>query len=182
MKTSTTVCHYSKALVQLAKSNENLEKTLADLEGVTKLLSEIPPFQGFLFHPLIKGEEKKKVLNGLFLTKISREILHFLFFLIDKKRIRLLFQITEKYHELVQDQLGIVEARVITAIPMEEAMKENIKAKLEKYYQKTIHIDEIVDSKIMGGTILMIANKMLDYSLKNQLTQLKDDLLAMKVK
>lgn len=170
------VFQYSKALVQLSGSREQLENQLSELEELMRLLEEIPILKQFLYHPFVRAEEKKKILEKLLKNQSNDRILNFLFFLIDKKRMHYLTAIVEEYHRLAKLELGIVEASVTTAIPIEEKTIEEIRAKLEKQYGKKIQLESKVDPQILGGMVLMIADKILDNSTKNQLMKLKEHL------
>jgi F-type H+-transporting ATPase subunit delta len=178
---SKIISHYAKGLIQLSQSHSQLEQHLNELEQFVQLMKEAPALEHFLAHPFIKPEEKKKVLKSILGDGVDLSLLHFLFFLIDRKRIQYLNAILEDYRRLAYDRLGIVDVQVVTAVSMEKKMSEKIQNKLEAFYRKRVQIKEKIDPMIIGGMILMIANQMLDNSVKNRLMQLKENLLAVNV-
>ncbi|CUI17261.1 ATP synthase subunit delta [Candidatus Protochlamydia naegleriophila] len=172
---------YSKALVDAATSPEQLEKHLAALEEIADLLQAMPKLREFLFDPHLSTRNKKNILQRLFGERLDKTILSFLYLLIEKGRFKYLSEIRKEYHRLVKQKLGIIEARLITAVPAEDALKEKVKDKLEKAYRKTIDIKSEVRPDIIGGMILIVGHKMIDDSVKQRLAKLKDSLLAAKV-
>ena len=90
-------------------------------------------------------------------------------------------EISREYHHRVKESLGVLEASLITAVPAEQELKERLKAKLEKNYQRKIEMKEKVDPQIMGGVILVLANQVLDGSVRDRLASLKENLLAVRV-
>jgi len=116
-------------------------------------------------------------LQDLLLGKIDSQILNFLLLLIDKRRLDGLWDISKKYRQLVQKELGILNAHLITAVPIDVKLKEKVKSKLEQLYRKKIEIQESVNPQIIGGMILMVDNQMIDHSIKNRLYRLKQNLL-----
>ena len=79
----------------------------------------------------------------------------------------------EAYRSLYEKEKGIVEVRTITAIPLEDALKEELIRKLEARTKKTIRIKPEVDPDIIGGMILVMEDNILDGSIRYKLEQLK---------
>jgi F-type H+-transporting ATPase subunit delta len=177
MKTDAVASHYSQALFKVASSKGQLEKHLSELEKVMDLLKTHPQLQQILSNPSVNNQKKKKVLQDLLLGKIDSQILNFLLLLIDKRRLDGLWDISKKYRQLVQKELGILNAHLITAVPIDVKLKEKVKSKLEQLYRKKIEIQESVNPQIIGGMILMVDNQMIDHSIKNRLYRLKQNLL-----
>lgn len=177
MKTYAVASHYSQALFKIASSKEQLEKHLSELEKIIDLLKAYPQLQQILSNPSVENEKKKKVLQDLLLNKIDGQILNFLLLLIDKGRFDDLWDISKKYRQLVQKELGILNAHLITAVPIDVKLKEKVKSKLEQFYRKRIEFQDSVDPQIIGGMILMVDNQMIDHSIKNRLSRLKQNLL-----
>lgn len=169
--------HYSQALFKIAPSKEQLQKHLSELEQVFALLEANPQLQQVLAAPSIDKQKKKKVLQDLLLGKIDQQLLYFLLLLLDKDRFGYLSEITAEYCRLVNQELSILVAQLITAIPVNSAIKEKVQSKLEAFYRKKVEINESVDPKIIGGMILIINNQMIDNSIRNRLNELKDNLL-----
>lgn len=169
---------YSKALIRLADSKEGLEKQLSEFEWLLYTLKEVPMLKQFLNHRLIQAEEKKKALEKLFNNSHNDQILDFLCFLIDKKRINDLEIIIEEHRSLAKEKLGIIEAHLVTAIPIDGKIEEKIKGELETFYRQKVEIQSKINPQILGGIVLTVGNKILDNSVRNQFIELKNYLSA----
>ena len=172
---------YSNALFLLNGSNAQQEKRVDDLQEVVTFLQKQPNFEKLLLSPRIRKEEKGKLLKKIFSDKLDPDLLSFLLVLLEKGRLKNLPEIVEQYHEIVKRNLGIQEVRFISAVPLESEAKKQLQEKLEKYYQKNVEILDKIDPQIIGGAILIAGNKMLDYSIRDRIANLKENLLAITV-
>lgn len=169
---------YSKALFNIEVSKGNLEKRLEIMENFLQFLKSNPTLNKFLKSPQISVEEKKAILKNLIQNKTDITFLNFLLYLIDKRRFTYLPEITKEFHNKVNESLGIWEAELVTAIPIEESVKEKLRNKLETHYHKKIQFKEKIDKKIIGGALLVVGNQMIDWRIKTRLKKLKESLLA----
>jgi len=173
---------YSRALFKLAATPLELEKRHQDLEGVVTLLQKIPKLGLFLSAPQISSDQKRKVLENSLGSQIDQKLLHFLLFLLEKGRMKYLPEIAKEYHRLVKESLGILEANLITAVPVEKSYRETLQKRLESSFKKKVEMKEKIDPQIMGGVILVLANQVIDWSIRNKLARLKEKLLAVRVR
>lgn len=180
MNTTDAAIRYSKALFNVAVSNEDLEKRLHDLTQIVETFKKFPRISIFFSSPQITVEEKKKALNAA-VGKVDKELRSFLFLLLDKKRFKYLPEILEFYRSMVTAKLGALEVRFITATPIDAETGNNLKSKLEQKYRKKIIIKEEIDPTIIGGGVLLIGNEQIDFSIRGKLAKLKKDLLSIRV-
>ena len=172
---------YARALFDLASSQAELENHQFEIEAFVEALKKNPRLRTFLSAPQIKKEEKRKVLQATLAGKTDEKFLNFLYFVLEKGRMNFLEGIAREYHRRVKENLGVLEASLITAVPAGQQLKEKLKAKLERNYQRKIEMKEKVDPLILGGVILVLANQVLDWSVRDRLASLKENLLAVRV-
>jgi len=172
---------YSNALFLLNGSVAQQEKRVDDLKEITTFLQKHPNLNRLLLSPRIRKEEKGNLLKKLFSDKLDGILLSFLLLLLEKGRLKHLSEIVQQYHEIVKKNLGIQEVSFVSAVPLENEVKKRLQEKLEKYYQKKVEILDKIDPQIIGGAILIAGYKMLDYSIKDRLANLKENLLAITV-
>lgn len=170
MKNSDAFYRYAKALFSI-NASEDLD---ALLSGCASLLHDLPPFAAFLEHPQVALESKSRVLQ----TCIQDPLLvRFITLLIKRKRLKSLPAIASAYHQLRIASLGLMEAELVTATPLDAAITNRFKNRLEQSYHKTFTIKTTVDPRLIGGAMLFVGNVLVDYSLKGRLLALKNDLL-----
>ena len=177
MTIAAIASHYSKALFNLTRSDEQLKNYAEALMGITQLIKDSSGFSSFLKHPFIKKEEKKNVLKSLFKDKSDELFLNFLFFLLDKKRINYLPQIANEYRAMADKKLERLQVGLLTALPIDNEMKEKVRQALENQYKKKVYLKDKIDPQILGGMVLSIGNRVMDGSLKTRSAELKNHLL-----
>ncbi len=168
---------YAKAQFNSDLAQGILEKGLDNFDSFLDFLKENPKVTKFLEAPQINLEDKKKALESIFKNKFEDSFFHFLFYLIEKGRLNYIAQIVQEYRLMVNQQLGIWEAKIITAVPLTPGIETTLKEKLENFYEKKIKLNKEIDPSIIGGAILVVANEMIDWSVKERLKKMKENLL-----
>jgi ATP synthase F1 delta subunit len=101
--------------------------------------------------------------------------------LIHRHKVSAIRKISGEYHKLVASGLKEIEIEVTSAQPLNEALKQVLRSKLEKKFQKTLEIVERVDPGLLGGFTILVHNQLLDLSIKGKLIELKKQLLKAKL-
>ena len=125
--------------------------------------------------PVVGVEEKKGVLGAL-LEKLGADqtMRNFCFLLADKERLASLRQIAGWYGILLDEANGVLRGRVITAVKLSKAKREQLRAELAKKSGGDIELAFSVDPEILGGMVLAVGDKVLDSSLRAQLGILRE--------
>lgn len=164
---------YAEALLDLSKAMKLINETSGHLDFVLQSIQKSARLKGFLANPLFVPQAKKNVLSILFADKISSHVLHFLYILVDRRRIALLESIIECYLGLVCKLQLVLLAEVNTACPMTDLQKQAIQSKLKHMTNSSeIRLMEQVDPELIGGLIIKIGSKVIDMSIHGQLSQI----------
>lgn len=169
---------YSKVLFELDAPKGNYEKRIGDFDFLLALLENNPTLKTFLKAPQIPLEEKKSVLAASLSEKYDPAFMHFLFYLIQKRRFDYLKSIALEYRMMVNKHLGIWEASVITPTPIDQDAEKKMTDKLERYFHRKIKINQQIDPKMIGGAVLVIGNDIIDWSVRGRLRKMKEYLMA----
>ncbi len=172
---------YATALFNLAEKEKMLDKINTEVKLLRGFLKKSVPLHNFLSAPQIRDEEKEKVLKNIWSGKIEGFLLNFLLFLLKKRRIQFFQQIAQDYEKLYKEKLGILEAILISVKTVEKPQQEKLIRKLQKETGKKIQLFNKIDPALIGGTILILANQVVDCSIRYRLNSLKERLLAVKV-
>ncbi|MBQ7456441.1 MAG: F0F1 ATP synthase subunit delta [Desulfovibrio sp.] len=147
-------------------------KCLADLKDI---IAETPGLDLTLKSPVVRVEEKKAVLSKLLDALGADKIVkNFCYLLADKERLAFLRDIAARYSELLDTKQGIVRGRVTTAIALSNDEKKSIRDELSKKCGGTIELDFAEDASILGGMVLHMGDRVLDASLRAQLSILRE--------
>ena len=169
---------YSKAMFEIAQDEKKLDAYGEELASVKKDFASAPQLKGYLANPQIQRSDKKQLLGKLFQGEISDTMLHFLYLLVDKRRIELFDAIEEIYRALANEARGIIVADVTSAQPLTGAQQESIKAKLSQVTGRTVELRLHEDASLIGGVVVRMGDKRIDGSVQGRLQKLTAELLA----
>ncbi len=172
---------YALALFKTALDSGNLEIIATDVSQLKNFAAKDKRFLNFLEAPQVPDDQKLKLLEELFTTRLAPRLLLFLRLLLDKHRVGLLPTIADEFEKLLEDYQGIIKTRVVTAVDLSEDYKKRLQAKLETMTGKKIEIIHKIDKSILGGIIVYLHNRVIDRSVRQQLTVLRQNLAKVKV-
>jgi F-type H+-transporting ATPase subunit delta len=181
MRESRIAARYALALFNIAVKSGNADMVAVDLNQLRSFSASHKGFLQFLRSPNITSDEKMTFLRTIFTTRLSPQLLSFFDLLLRKHRIALLPDIAIEFERLLEDYQGLIKARVVTAVQIDDDTKSRLKEKLEKISGKKIEIIQKIDRSIIGGIIVYMHNRIIDRSIRRELEQLRQDLLQVKV-
>lgn len=168
---------YTKALTHLCKDKEEKLQRLKALEYVCHLLENDSKVSKFFASPEVTFVQKQKLLEKILDVKDDPLLLSYFSLLLKRNRFKFLPEIFSQFRKDVYAEQGISEGSLVTAQPQDSATKEKLIAKLEKLYDVKLKLEERIDPTLIGGGIIMIGNRRLDFSIKGKLQRLKKSLL-----
>ena len=172
---------YAKALLQAALKANTADEVFEDTRSLTVLLEQNPKFRDFLLSPQVLIEEKQALVKRTLGDRVSKLLAELLALLIAKKRIVYVEEIANAYRHLYEKHKGIMEVKAITAVPLDEPLREKLLRKLEDQTKKTIRLVPEIDPHIIGGVVLRMEGKIIDGSIKYELEQLKRHLATVRI-
>ncbi len=167
---------YAKALFEITFDEKKYDAVGDELLFILKCLEDEPMLYQVLRNPLVVTSEKKKILDSIFKENISQEVLNFLHIIIDKKREKHIESIVEEYMALTNDVKNIMEAVVITAVPLSDEMSVKLQEILSKSSGKNVRLKNKVDTEIIGGVFVKAGDKVIDGTIKGRLEQMKEQM------
>ena len=172
---------YAVALFNAAVAQDVAEQVDGDLTSFDRLLKHNTAFHNFLWSPQVLTEDKKDLIVQIVGERSSGLFVTFLMLLIDKKRLEHVGEIAEVFNYLFEQLQGIVEVRIITAVPIERELEIKTVLRLEEKTGKQIRLVKSVDESIIGGMIVIIEGKIIDGSIRHQLDSMKTSLTELRV-
>jgi F-type H+-transporting ATPase subunit delta len=178
MSNSTVAKRYALALFQLSKENHLLDKMEEELRVVKQVVTSSKDLNSVLKSPKVTIEKKKEIVKASF-ANLNPYVLNTLMILIDRHREEQIADVVDSFINLANDERGIAEAKVYSIRPLTEeetnALSATFAAKVGK---KSLRIENIVDTDILGGIKLRIGNRIFDGSLRGKLDRLERNLLV----
>lgn len=167
---------YAQALFDLGKKHNKLDEQLAELVKVGLILSEHPALGRSLQSPTIPSTVKKTILQKVLTGRVSDTTLHFFYVLVDKNREIYLDSITHSYKDLLRQERGQIHVVVQSAGPLSPAVQQQVQARLREYTGKTVELTYEVDPELLGGLVIRIGDRIIDGSVRHQLSQIHERL------
>lgn len=166
---------YAKAVYELAL-DENKEEVFKDCFNIVLEGLKDKDFDAVLSSPFIDKEEKKKLVKNIY-KALDETFLYFLYVLIDNHRISLIRNISDAYNQLLLEKRDILKIQIYSAVKLSSMQMIHLTESLQqKYKDKKIELENIVNDKLIGGIQIVSGGESMDMSLKNSLAKLRDSL------
>jgi len=169
---------YARGLFGAGLQHKELDALYDEAESLLAYLRQERKLLAFLTAPQILDADKEQVVRDTFGKRVSSTFLSFLLLLVDRHRIDHLDAILDLFIGLVKEHRGIVATQVWTAFPLSGEERDRISAEVARRMNKQVELTVVEDPDLIGGIVVRIGNKVLDYSLKHFLRQLRDQLMA----
>ena len=169
---------YSRALFEVTKELNELEKVENDIKNFQLLLKSNLDIQNFIKDPTQTIEQQNLVLS--FLSdkfNYSKSLKNFFLLLIEKRRIFFVKKIFESFLKICSRERGEIKASLISSKDLSEVELEEISKDLSKTMGSKLKFDYKFDKELIGGLKLQLGSYMIDTSIKNKLKKYKPKLL-----
>ena len=168
---------YAKAVIDLAQEAGILKEVGQDLDRIADLFAESHELVNVFADPTIASGAKEKVLSEVLKKGGVQELtMKFIHVVLQKGRILGVGEIARSYRDLSDQLENRIRARVVTAARLDDNEKSRMKDALSKISGKEVVLEVEVDESLLGGVVAYMGSQVYDGSIKNQLTQLKDNL------
>jgi F-type H+-transporting ATPase subunit delta len=169
--------NYAEALFALGEKSGRTEEYGALLDAVAHGIAAAPSVEAVLMSPRVTKAAKADLLARA-LSGAPREFVLFLTAVVRRGRQGLLSVMSSEYQALVDQKLNRVRAAVTVARPVDEALRQQIAARLSEVIGKQVlpHFHE--DPGILGGIIVRVGDRVFDGSVRRKMTLLRRQLLA----
>jgi len=173
---------YAVALFDAAKAEDVLDQVYGDAASFARLLKAERNFLRFLLSLQATPDEKKSLVMKVIGDRASGLFVKFIQLLIDKKRIGAYEEIEKAFEALYEEERGIIQVAVVTAIPLDADMERKAKSTIEARTGKSARIVKRVDPGVIGGVIMIAGDQIIDGSIRNSLAEMRRELLELRVR
>lgn len=163
---------YAEALYGAAKDSGHVNEVREELTQIDDAIRGNDEFREVFMNPGISVADKKEILKNVFEGKVLDETMNFLYILVDKHRMYGFHDMVRQYRTLMDKAEGIGEGIIYSAFPLTEEQHRKFEKETGRLFQKTIHLENRVDKKLLGGVRLFVDGKMIDASAQRKLEEL----------
>jgi F-type H+-transporting ATPase subunit delta len=172
----TAARRYAEAAFEIGREDGTLETWERDLERLRAVLGN-DEVRALAEHPAVPYAEKERVLRRL-VSGVSDEAMNLVLLMIRRGRPGAIHKMVERFGELVRRERGIALAEVRTALPLDDAQRDDVLARLRELTEQKVEINEVVDESLIGGISVRIGDRLYDASVRNRLERLRARLTA----
>ena len=169
---------YSRALFEVSKDANELEKVEADVNKFQLLLTSSYEIKNFIKENIQKTIEQGKVIDLLAeKLEFSKNLKNFFLLLIEKRRIFFVKKIFESFLKLCSKKRGEVNASLISSKELSQPELEKIRKDLSVTMGSNLKFKYILDKELIGGLKLQLGSFMIDTSIKNKFKKYEQKML-----
>ena len=168
---------YAEAAFALAREGGALPKwadTMATLASVTtdaKVSAAVDS-------PKLSAEQKQAMFTTLLGDKLDASTTSFISVLLNADRVKLLPQINEHFQALKRDNDNVARATIVSAFPLTEQQRDELKGALARRYGRQIEAVEEVDATLLGGAKIIVGDQVIDRTVVGQLNKMSRQIKA----
>lgn len=166
--------NYAEALFMLAREENSIDEFYDGLNIAKGVFMESPEYLQFLSTPSIPKSERTAALSQAFEGKLNEHILSFLQLLCEHGKAEQFFDCVSEYERLREWAANVVVATVKTAVELSNAQRQGLIKSLEKRTGKSVTLNCVIDSTLLGGIQVEIDGQLLDGSVKNNLKRARE--------
>lgn len=166
---------YVLALFEVAKEKDVIDKVSADLQLLDETLKANSDLHIFLNNPSVLRRAKRSAMEELF-KDASPYTMNLYRIVVDKNRTGIFDTSYKLFHDLVDNEKGIVRGVIHAAVKIEDDLFKQITETLEKNFNHKLELKTEIDLTLIGGLRVQIGNTVIDSSVKGRLNNLKQAL------
>jgi F-type H+-transporting ATPase subunit delta len=166
---------YARALFELALEVKSVDAVKADIEKFDAMISDSADLHRLVRSPVFSAEEQGKALAAV-LDKAGIGGLagNFLKLITANRRLFSVREMIRDFRKLVARWRGEVSAEVTVAEKLSDTHLEALKNALKSITgEKAVDLNVKIDPAIIGGLTVKLGSRMVDSSLRTNLTALK---------
>lgn len=123
-----------------------------------------------------EGRANADLVQWQHAVKFTPEVLETLTAMREDNDLDLVKDVAHQYKTLVDQDDKTVSVTVTTAVPMDDKLRGEVRAKMEKDLKAPIYLVERVDPSIIGGIVIEERGNRYDASVKAQLVNIRKKL------
>ena len=165
---------YAQALFMLACEEGRQKEYGRVLEQVKAVFDDQPDYPQLLASPAIPMAERLRAIEAAFADMAPEHVLSYLKLLCEKGRMGCFVESANIYKALLDASEHIANAKITSAVELTEEEKQKLQLALERRCKGQVRAEYVVDGDLLGGMIVEVDGSILDGSLRQRLSEVKE--------
>ncbi len=159
---------YAEAAFRLAREQNTLPAWSDALAMIEAVVAD-PQVAALIDAPQVGATRIEALIIGAIGQHLSGEARNFVQVLAQNHRLGVAAQIRASFEELRREHEGVMEATVVSALPVDDAQLKSLVSALEKKYGRKITAKVELDPQLIGGLKIMVGDKVIDATVRGKL-------------
>jgi F-type H+-transporting ATPase subunit delta len=174
---STIARPYAEAAFRIADSSGKLPEWATMLAALAEVAGN-ERVKATIADPNMPAPKVAGVFISVLAGKLTGEAENLVRVLAENTRLELLPEIRVQFEALKDEREGVVEAQIISAFELDAAQRSELTKLLEKHTGRMVRTRVDLDKELIGGVRVVIGDKVIDASVRAQLSALESALKA----
>jgi F-type H+-transporting ATPase subunit delta len=165
----TTIARpYAEAAFRLSLEQNALQHW-SDMLGLIEAVVRDEQIATRIGDPNVDEQALESLILGTLGDRLDGAGRNFVQVLLQNGRLELVPQIRALYDELKREHEGVLEAKIISALPVGDDQVRPLLAALEKKYGRKVSAQVEVDPELIGGARIVVGDKVIDATVRGRL-------------
>ena len=160
-------------IIEIAEREHKLDDVEDELFRFGRIVNAEPELRSALSSPFIVADRKHELLDALLRGKVTGPTLRLVTQAADQARGRSLDASLDEYARLAAERRERLVAEVHVAIALTATQRRRLAAALAATYGHDVHLNIVIDPRVIGGITVEIAGELIDGSMASRLAGLR---------
>lgn len=119
--------------------------------------------------PKVSAQQLEGLVLGVVGDKLSGDARNFVQVLVQNNRLDLMPLIRAHFEALKRDKEGVLEAKIISALPMSDEQVKQLVTQLETKYKRKVTVQVETDATLIGGVKIVVGDQVIDATVRGKL-------------
>jgi F-type H+-transporting ATPase subunit delta len=159
---------YAEAAFKLAREKSTLAGW-SDALGLLEVMVQDARMQACISDPNVSPQALESLVLGVAGDRLDGAVRNFVQLLIENGRFELLAGIRAQFEALRREHEGVLEARIVSALPLADEQVNGLVARLEARHQRKVRARVEIDPQLIGGVMIIVGDKVIDGTVRGRL-------------
>lgn len=167
---------YAQAAFDYALTENHLTLWLDEFKQLAEITKD-ETIKQVLRNPKYTAQQRAEMMCSLINTN-NEQLNNFIRILAENNRLLLLPEISKFFAELIAEHEKKLEANIYSVVKLDDENKKKLIQTLSEKTGRDVHLQCHIDPELIGGLLIRMGDRVIDYSIRGELNRMKQQLLS----